>query len=332
MKIYLAPVDETELVTLLPARAAHSSRHTFTQDPANADLVLFVGSFGANPDRLLTHPLYGRWSDKSVVYTEDDNYLPLLPGVYCSAREDQNSRAGRTFSYAYVSRNGRYNNSFVTTAPQPAKQFLFTFQGGSTSLLRKRLFNLNWERPDILVENTSAYFHWDLTQPHRADRQRRYAETLAASHFVLCPRGAGTGSIRLFEVMSAGVAPVLISDNYLLPPNVDWSSFLLQVPEKDIARLPDLLKAELLTSSHRGNLARKAWQQHFSPEREWESIVDSCAAALHHGPPSETIFRRRQRRIILRSQLQRRLRSAARSVVLGTLKALHLKSPYQLNR
>lgn len=332
MKIHLAPVDETELVTLLPARAAHSTRHTLTHDPAVADLVLFVGSFGAHPDRLLAHPLYQRWRDKSAVYTEDDNYLPLLPGVYTSARKDSNSRAGRTFSYSYVTRNGQYSNSFVSAPSETAKQFLFTFQGGSTSLLRKRLFNLHWNRPDILIENTSTYFHWDLTQPNRADRQRLYAQTLAASHFVLCPRGAGTGSIRLFEVMSAGIAPVLISDDYLLPPHVDWPSFLLQIPEKDISRLPELLEAELPSSAHRGDLAREAWQQHFSPECEWDAIIDACAAALHHGPPSESTFRRQQRRIILRSQLQRRLRSVARSAVLGALKALHLKSPYQLNR
>lgn len=332
MKIHLAPVDETELAVLLPARAVRSTRHTITPDPAVADLILFLGSFGQNPDRLLKHPLYQRWTGKSVVYTEDDNYLPLLPGIYTSARKDSNSRAGRTFSYSYVSRNGQYSNSFVTADHQPAKQFLCTFQGGSTSLLRKRLFNLEWNRPDILIENTSTYYHWDLTQPDRAERQRRYAETLAASHFVLCPRGAGAGSIRLFEVMSAGIAPVLISDDYLLPPHVDWPSFLLQIPEKDIARLPELLEAERPTSLHRGNLAQQAWQQHFSPEHEWDAIIDSCAAALHHGPPTEPTFRRQQRRIIWRSQLQRRLRAAARTAVLSTLKALHLKSPYQLNR
>ena len=269
------------------------------------------------------------------MYTEDDNYLPLLPGIYCSARKDRNSRAGRTRSYSYVSRNGQYSNSFVAAtaaAPDPGKQFLFSFQGGSTSLLRKRLFNLRWNRPDILVENTSTYYHWDLAQPDRAGRQRRYADVLATSHFVLCPRGAGTGSIRLFEVMSAGVAPVLLSDRYLLPPHVAWQSFLLQVPERDIRSLPDLLEAERATSARRGQLARQAWLEHFSPQREWDAIIDGCAAALHHGPPAESSFRRSQHRLILRARLQRRLRTAARTAVLKTLKTLRLRSPYQLNR
>ena len=332
MKIHLAPVDETELVTLLPERAAHSTAHTLTADPADADLILFIGSFGMEPQRLLDHPLYKRWSATSAVYTEDDNYLPLLPGVYCSARLDRSSHAGRVVSYAYVSHNGRYTNPFVESTSSATKTLLFSFQGGSTSLLRKRLFNLTWQRTDVLIENTSAYFHWDLTQAGREDRQRRYASILARSHFVLCPRGAGAGSIRLFEVMSAGVAPVLLSDDYLLPPHVDWDSFLLRIPEKHLARLPELLEPYRATSAHRGALARQAWLEHFSPAREWDSIVNLCASALHHGPPTEAAFRRQQSRLIARARFQRHVRSYARGAALGILRTLHLKPPYQMNR
>ncbi len=255
MNIHLSPLNESELNRLLHQRAQHS-RHTLTGDPARADLILLAGSFGTDPDLLLRHPLYLQYPDLCAVYTEDDNYLPLIPGVYCSAEIDRHSRAGRTFSYSYVSRSGQFSNPFVGAAAVPSERpLLFSFQGGSTSLLRKRLFNLDFGRPDVLIENTSTYYHWDLSQPGREDRQQRYAETLAASHFVLCPRGAGTGSIRLFEVMSAGVAPVLISDNYLLPPGPDWNRFLIRIPEKDIARLPVLLKPYIDSSPERGRLA-----------------------------------------------------------------------------
>jgi len=96
---------------------------------------------------------------------------------------------------------GQFQNRFLeeTTSPvrigmKAEKRYLFTFQGGSTSILRKRIYNLKFNRSDVLIENTSAYWHWDNSQPGRLERQRRYAETLAASHFVLCPRGTGAGS------------------------------------------------------------------------------------------------------------------------------------------
>ncbi len=331
MDIHLAPLNESELLELLRNRARHSE-HTLTGNPATADLILLAGSFGIQPDLLLRHPLYLRYRDRCAVYTEDDNYLPLAPGVYCSAQLDEHSRAGRTFSYSYVSRDGQYSNPFVGSAVAPAKSLLFSFQGGSTSLVRKRLFNLRFRRPDVLIENTSSYYHWDLHQPDREDRQLRYARTLASSHFVLCPRGAGTGSIRLFEVMSAGIAPVLISDNYLLPAGVDWSSFLLQISEKDIGRLPELIQPHLASSAQRGRLAQAAWRQHFAPEQEFDEIVASCFKALHHGPPDEAVFIRKQRVTIARAENRRKLRSFARSTFLKVFQLLHRKPPFQMNR
>jgi hypothetical protein len=330
MKIHLSPVGETELAKLLPVRA-QSSTHTLTDDPAAADLILLAGSFGRDPDYLVKHPLYRAYTDKCAVYTEDDNYLPLAPGVYCSAIVDESSRAGRTASYSYVSARGVYSNPHVAQA-DVMKKWLFSFMGGSTSLLRKRLFNLSFNCPDVFIENTSTYYHWDLTQPDRIDRQRRYAETLAASHFVLCPRGAGMGSIRFFEVMQAGIAPVLIADDYLLPAGVPWDTFLIRIAEKDIARLPELIEPYLATSPERGRLAREAWANYFAPEREFDAIVAACVRTLHHGPPEEASFRRRQARIIARAELRRKLRAFARTAILKTLKVLHLRSPYQMNR
>ncbi len=138
MNIHLVPLNEGELLGLLRDRARHS-RHVLSNDAASADLILFAGSFGTEPDLLLRHPTYLLHRDRCAVYTEDDNYLPLAPGVYCSAQIDEHSRAGRTFSYSYLSRAGQFSNPFVGTASTPAKSLLFSFQGGSTSLLRKRL-------------------------------------------------------------------------------------------------------------------------------------------------------------------------------------------------
>jgi hypothetical protein len=331
MKIHLSPIHETELITLLPERAKLSSTHTLVDSPEEAEMILLVGSFGSDPHHLLEHPLYRAFTEKCAVYTDDDNYLPLAPGVYCSAIVDDSSSAGRIFSYSYVAASGRYSNKFVTEKDTD-KRLLFSFMGGSTSLLRKKMFNLQFDRKDVLIENTSTYYHWDLTQPDRVDRQRRYAETLASSNFVLCPRGAGTGSIRFFEVMSAGIAPVLISDDYLLPPHVPWESFLLRIPERDVARLPELLEPHLHEAAERGRLAQQAWLDYFAPEKEFDAIVALAAASLKHGPPAEAVFRKQQRAMIAKAERKRKLRAFARNAVLKTLKVLHIKSPYQMNR
>lgn len=330
LKIHITPVKETELSTLLPLRAARSA-HILTEDPAAADLILLVGSFGAEPRYLLDNAVYRTYPNKCAVYTEDDNYLPLAPGVYCSATADEHVRAGRISTYSYVSASGRYGNQFLTDSGIE-KKYLFSFMGGSTSMLRKRMFNLSFNRADCLIENTSSYYHWDLNQPGREERQLRYAQVLASSNFLLCPRGAGTGSIRFFEAMQAGVAPVLLVDDYPLPSHVAWDKFLLRVPERDIARLPELVEPYLPTAAERGRLARQAWLDHFAPEKEFDAIASAAFAALHHGPPDEAVFRRRQRSIIARAERRRKLRAFVRNAAVGTLKFLRIKSPYQMNR
>jgi hypothetical protein len=338
MNIHLAATQETDLLALLQTRAELSKEHRLAVDAGSADLILLLGNFGCSPHELLGHPLYKAFPERCAVYTEDDNYLPLVPGVYCSAHRDEHARCGRIFSYSYVTRNGRYKNQYlaetssVPLRPQgPERRYLFTFRGGSTSPLRKRLFNVRFDRDDVLIENTSTYYHWDDSQPDRQDRQRAYAETLAASHFVLCPRGAGTGTIRFFEVMAAGVAPVLLSDDYELPQGPDWDKFLLRVPERDVAKLPALLEAQVASAAQRGQLAREAYLEYFSVEREFDRIVELAARSLRHGPPAEEKFRSRQPALARRGRVWRKVRPLLRGAVLKTLKVLHLKYPYQIN-
>jgi hypothetical protein len=339
MKVQLAIARETDQFPLFQQHAAFSRYHELVSTPSSADLILLLGNFVSHPQCVLEHELYKAFPDKCAVYNDEDQYLPLLPGVYCSGVRDKSARAGRAFNYAYVLRNGSHRNQYLdessTAAPIGAmekKRYLFTFLGGSTSILRKRLFNIDYARNDVLIENTSTYWHWDNSQPDRLDRQRHYAEIIAASRFVLCPRGAGAGSIRLFEVMGAAVAPVLLSDDYVLPPGPDWDKFLLRVRERDIARLPRILESHLESAAERGRLARDAFCEYFSVECEFDRIVDLAARSLRHSAPLEAYFRRQQNAMIRRLRWKERKRTALRSAALSTLKTLRLKNPYQMNR
>jgi hypothetical protein len=341
MKVHFAAISEADqpCVAMFHERAAHSRSHEVEPNSDHADLILLLGIFALEPQKLLDHALYRTYPDQCAVYTEEDTYLPLIPGVYCSARMDKHTRVGRVFSYTYQSRNGRHHNPYLAELPEstpvdPAqtKRYLFSFLGGSTSLVRKRLFNLKFDRADVLIENTSAFHNWDESQPERRQRQLRYAETIAASHFVLCPRGAGTGSIRFFEVLAVGVAPVLISDDYQLPQGPAWDDFLIRVAEKDISILPKILEAQLPTAEERGRLAQKAFVDYFSVEHEFDQIVGHAALAMRHAGPPEAEFRKQQMAMIRRAGWKRKMRNSLRASALQIFKTLRLNNPYQMNR
>jgi len=94
--------------------------------------------------------------------------------------------------------------------------------------------------------------------------KREFAESLRNARFILCPRGNGVGTIRLFEAMQAGRVPVIISDDYVLPNGVDWKSCAIVVRESEAGKIPEILAARESDWETMAALARRSWEQHFS--------------------------------------------------------------------
>ena len=102
----------------------------------------------------------------------------------------------------------------------------------------------------------------------------QFKEVLGRTRFALCPRGYSASSMRLFEAMQAGCVPVLISDRIVLPEGPDWEAFCVRVPEAEVASIPSVLEAMEDRFESMAPLARAAWEQYFSPESTFESLVN----------------------------------------------------------
>lgn len=328
MRVYLAPIRERIGPALQHLHSVSQPRlHTLVDDPASADLILVAGGSSVGFAGIDDNPLVRRFPKTCFMYDDSDGFVPLLPGIYTNARRPRLVDLHRTESSAFV----------VALNPQTQplereKRYLFTFAGGSTSLVRKRLYRIDWHRDDVLVENTSSYYHWDAGQDGREERQQRYAETIASSRFALCPRGASAGSQRLFEVMQMGVAPVLISDHYDLPVGPDWSRFLIRVRERDIARLPEILEQHIETSAERGRIAREEWERHFAPETMFNTLIAAYGRIGQRSRISETWVRPFWGALKARHEMGIVMMSIARRAVLGIFRRLHIPFVYQLNR
>jgi hypothetical protein len=300
--------------------------HTLVDDPEDADMILIVGGGGPSGKGVVDSPLVKKYPEKCFSYGDEDGYVPLLPGVYPNAEKRLFSWLQRYSSQTWI----HVLNPHVRPMPME-KKYLFSFAGGSTSLVRKRLYKQKFRRPDVYIENTSAYYHWDPSQPDREARQKRYAEIIASSRFGLVPRGASAGCLRLWETMQMGVAPVVISDKWLLPYGPQWETFAIRVPERRISQLETILSRYEHESGERGRLARQAYDEWFAPPVFFNRVVEACARAKANRQVPERWIQPLWRFMLWRARTSVALRSFAKKVVLGAFRLAGKRFIYDLN-
>ena len=131
--------------------------------------------------------------------------------------------------------------TFHSTNLDVKKDILFSFIGSTrTHWTRKQLV----EMYETCVDSGVFWaIGLELSGNERARLKSKYVELVNRSIFSLCPRGSGCSTIRLFEVMSMGSIPVIISDGYKLPLSgiLDWDKFSVIVPESKIGDIDKIL-------------------------------------------------------------------------------------------
>ena len=146
----------------------------------------------------------------------------------------------------------------MSTDAEP--EFLFSFLGRSaTHPVRRKIRSLDsTSTPCLDVADGSKRFPC-------FDYSRTYAQLLGRSRFILCPRGFGVSSIRIFEAMSFGRVPVIISDAWQPPPGIPWREFSVVIPERNVSGIPVVLEKLESKAQLMGELARQVFDTHFAP-------------------------------------------------------------------
>lgn len=269
---------------------ARENRHELTDDPEAAEMIVLAGDFESLAEAR-ANVLLKRYPEKTLAYSEIDVLIPYAPGVYGSASKASGIDLRRTQSNVYFSRWESSVNPEVRYRGGEPKELLFCFRGRKDCRVRANIVSHPYKRSDVQVLEATAYMHWRDGIVGKRESQKDYADAIARSHFALCPRGMGFGSIRLFEVMEMGVAPVLLADRYALPPGPDWDSFLLHVPERDFARLPELLEPHVPESEERGRRARSAWEEFFAPDLVFNRVIDQLCEIRGQRKMPERLYR-----------------------------------------
>jgi hypothetical protein len=284
VKVYLAGSGSVQCSYVPDLRKRLRSQrepgHEEVEDPADADIVLFSESHLLTSDwrieSFASTPLAKAFHDKIAVYDERDRPWCRYPGIYVSM-----PRSGFVplwqvpGSYWNVEPiPDKLGSALVTAEPD----LLFSFVGTRTHRCREAIFALR--APRAYIEAVEGFMFWDQASVDYDSRRRTFAEITARSKFVLCPRGHGTASIRLFEVMSAGRVPVIISDEWVPPAGPTWEEFSLRWPESRVADLPRALGDIEHAAALMGSKAYAAFQTWFTPEIAIKRQLDDLEQLL----------------------------------------------------
>lgn len=280
MKILATSAYEThELLDDFVAMAAKDTygNHTLCDSAEDADVIVFVENTHFDDylyKKVRQHPFAQQFPEKTFMYNEADKPWSALPGLYCSMprRFFQHSKQ---VAFPYISTPNDFIKDVHTWDVE--KRWLFSFVGSTSHRCRNDVVALT--NDDSGVHDTSEFNVWDCTDDTKAAVGKHFAQTMAESHFMLCPRGIGTSSYRLFETLEAGRAPVIIANQWVPTPHISWD-FAVRVDERDIKSIPGLLRSISDEAEDRGKAARAAWESAYAPEVMFDTAAESLAWLL----------------------------------------------------
>jgi hypothetical protein len=251
--------------------------HSLVQDVDTADIVIFVGSQTATMLDFRRSDAWRHYPDKCFVYYGGDRSIPLLPGIYVSLeRRFHRPSWTRSASYLRVAENAN-----IEPSPFDSCDLLYSFAGAiSNHPTRKRLLGLSHNR-GLVIDRSELPMHQRQRDGLRDPKDpyiTSYVSLLRRSKFVLCPRGIGVSSWRLFETLKAARVPVVISDQWVPPDGPDWGQFSIRVPEADIESIPVVLARREEDAPDLARAAKAAWDEWFAADVVFHRIVEWCLA------------------------------------------------------
>jgi hypothetical protein len=261
-----------------PVRLSREVRDTYLQgvnqpfplvDRAqDADIVVFWEEYQASEQTLapkLRAAARGIGDpDKVFVVSGEDRSAGFLPGVYVSTPQiGWDEHRFRTGAYFKVM-NPLVGQAAEARSRKPT--LLYSFIGSATTPIRQEIFRTLRSNDRRWIQDIGDVRYWvDVESADKRPGQQAYLEKMLDSVFVLCPRGGGESSFRLFETMQLGRVPVILSDAWVAPRGPRWQDFSIRVAEKDFGRLDEILAPYYESSQEMGILAREEWERWFQP-------------------------------------------------------------------
>lgn len=181
---------------------------------------------------------------------------------------------------------------------------------GYLGLLRERAALINGiiAEPRLVHQlDLTTRFHLHQSAQNQEERWQRYLATSSSSCCVLCPRGDGSSSKRLYETLALGRIAV-VHEPILLPfsDRIDYDRFVIRIPHDQTDQAGAIVYDWLATRDaallDRCREARAAWEQHLAPAVVADGILRAIRRRqLLRTIPSPLLQKDRQKRDITHS-------------------------------
>lgn len=266
-------------------------KHTISNSPDDADLILIVGSKCVFYSDIINSPIYSEYLDKCFAIDTLDYTIPRIPGLY--ARLPNHLHNIPIYEYGFypklIELESRISDNEVFESHISTPEYLFSFVGAVSThpLIRSSIMELDSSRA-ILID----------TDNHNRLAYDEYLTIIASSKFILCPRGVGPSSHRYFEAMRMGRVPVVISDEWTHPKAPNHDGYYVHVPEHRIETIPHILQELEAEASDMGKAARNVYEAYFSISACFDWIIERCLVMKKEIPNYPNMI---QRNILLES-------------------------------
>jgi hypothetical protein len=123
-----------------------------------------------------------------------------------------------------------------------------------------------------------------------SDSRLEFVRNMASSDYILCARGAGNYSWRLYEALSCGRIPLLVDTDCALPlpGKFDWNRLCVKVDYRDVGRIANIVHEDYSRMSPRSLQERQRechaqWRAHLSMHGFLGSLCDWIREHVRHG-------------------------------------------------
>lgn len=267
--------------------------HQFVNCPDEADIILAIDIRLIKDWKLkefFESKIYKEYKHKLFIYDERDIPRCFHRGLYASMPKSLFiSKYQESVCYPTRPMEQNFTAEEISKARNTKPEFLFSFIGSNTHRIRNSVLNLKHNRANI-KETKGFMFHQKADNPNYLPQTHEFLYSSANSKFVICPRGAGPNSFRLYETMQLRRVPVVISDQWQEITNIDWKTCCIRIRQKDINRIPQIIEEKEEDWEHMSNNAYKIFNNHFASDVFLHHWIESCARLLSATTKSSPIF------------------------------------------